>query len=97
MFDGRGRGEHNHYYAAPARAKVEASNDVMIRTILLSQQPVVDLFDQGYNFSYVSICYTSCLCLRSKTLVAPLVVSTLMSMSESFIVDQVFRSFLVNI
>ncbi|KAH0671324.1 hypothetical protein KY285_024119 [Solanum tuberosum] len=93
--DAQGRGVQAHFYAAPARADAETSDDVITGTVLLCQQPALALFDPGSTFSYVSVYYASRLSLMSEPLVAPLRVST--PVGESLVVDQVFRSCLVTI
>ena len=93
--DAQGRGAQAHFYAAPARADAETSDDVITGTVLLCHQPASALFDPGSTFSYVSVYYASRLSMMSEPLVAPLRVST--PVGESLVVDQVFRSCVVTI
>lgn len=93
--DASGRGAQGHFYAAPARATTEASDDVITSTLLLCHQPATVLFDPGSTFSYVSVYFAPRLGMRSESLAEPIHVST--PVGESLVVDQVLRSCLVTI
>ncbi|XP_015169165.1 uncharacterized protein [Solanum tuberosum] len=66
--DAQSRGVQAHFYAPPARADAETSDDVITGTVLLCQQPALALFDPGSTFSYVSVYYASRLSLMSEPL-----------------------------
>ncbi|KAH0660902.1 hypothetical protein KY289_029650 [Solanum tuberosum] len=93
--DTSGIGAQGHFYAAPARATAEASDDVITGTLLLCHQPATVLFDPGSTFSYVSVYFAPRLGMRSESLAEPIHVST--PVGESLVVDQVLRSCLVTI
>ncbi|XP_049378066.1 LOW QUALITY PROTEIN: uncharacterized protein LOC125842802 [Solanum stenotomum] len=93
--DASGRGAQGHFYAAPARATAEASDDVITGTLLLCHQPATVLFDPGSTFSYVSVYFAPRLGMRSESLAEPVHVST--PVGESLVVDQILRSCLVTI
>ncbi|XP_049390047.1 uncharacterized protein LOC125854509 [Solanum stenotomum] len=90
-----GRGAQGHFYAVPARATTEASDDVITGTLLLCHQPATVLFDPGSTFSYVSVYFAPRLGMRSESLAEPVHVST--PVGESLVVDQILRSCLVTI
>ncbi|XP_049406129.1 uncharacterized protein LOC125869726 [Solanum stenotomum] len=74
--DASGKGAQGHFYAGPARATAEASNDVITGTLLLCHQPATVIFDPGSTFSSVSVYFAPQLGVRSESLAEPVHVST---------------------
>ncbi|XP_015168356.1 uncharacterized protein [Solanum tuberosum] len=93
--DAQDSGAQAHFYAAPAKADAETSDDVITGTVLLCHQPASTLIDPGSTYSYISIYCAPRLSMSLKLLVEPLRFST--PVGDSLVVDQVFRSCVVTI
>ena len=93
---GRGNGhtgDRAHWYAFPGRSEAETSDVVITGTLLFCDCMASVLFDPGSTFSYVSYSFSIGPDLYCDLLDMPICVST--TVSESLIVEKVYRSCLV--
>lgn len=89
----QGGGAQPRCYALPARPEAEASDAVIIGTVLVSSRDASVLFDPGSMYSYVLAYFAPYLVMPRDSLSAPVYVST--PVGDSIMVDRVHRSYIV--